>query len=151
VEFLNSWMSIHTSPPNRKIPATLNVPWKICETSPAGYTHEKAAQRSLKGQVEWYISDLAWFRLGVEPTELSEIVLPEENFLRTTWDSIWITADDAYLVDEIYSARSCLILCWEKIPFSRHCIWDCCWPKGVSSPPRAAALRPSAEEKRPWK
>jgi len=52
-----------------------NVPGKIGEARPAGYTHRKAAQRPTKNQVErFYISRLAWSRLGVEPEELSEVV-----------------------------------------------------------------------------
>jgi len=45
--------------PNREIqnrlvrPCVHNVPGKIGEASPAGYTHGKAAQRLPKDQMEW--------------------------------------------------------------------------------------------------
>ena len=45
--------------PNREISAMLvrpcdhNVPRKLGEASPAGYTHRKATQKSSKDQVEW--------------------------------------------------------------------------------------------------
>jgi len=40
----------------------------------------KSAQRSSKDKVEWYISDLAWSGLGVEPPELYEIAVDREVF-----------------------------------------------------------------------
>jgi len=44
------------------------------------YTHRKAAQSSSKDQVEWLHFDLAWYRIGVEPAELSEIAVDCEVF-----------------------------------------------------------------------
>jgi len=42
---------------------------------------------------------------------------------RSVTDSIWIWADDAYFLDEIYFERAqSLIVCWERVLFDRHCL-----------------------------
>ena len=79
--------SLLATSPNREIPATMvrprdqNAPGKIGEARPAGNTHRKAAQRSTKDQVAWlYFRPIAWSRLGVESSELSEIAENREGF-----------------------------------------------------------------------
>ena len=51
------------------------VPGKIGQASSARYIQKKAAKKSTKEQCCDYICDLAWSCLGVEPAELSKIVV----------------------------------------------------------------------------
>ena len=81
-----------------------NVPGRVCEASPVGDTHRKAAQRSIKHQVAWLISDLVWSRIGMEPTGLSEIAVDRGLWEGVTnlWEGVtnlWegVTKDTSYL------------------------------------------------------
>jgi len=60
-------------------PSVQNAPGKIGETSPAGYTHGKAAKRSPKTRWSDDIAGLAWSCLGKEPAELSKIAVGHEE------------------------------------------------------------------------
>jgi len=54
-------------------PCVQNVPGKIGEVSPSGYSlHPRKSGPK-------YISNLAWSRLGVEPAELSVIAVDREQ------------------------------------------------------------------------
>ena len=81
MKLAKTWMTT-TSPPIREIPAMLvrpcvqNVPGKIGEASPAGYTHAKAARSSPKDQVEW---------LHLRPC----LVPSWCRASRTIWDFCW--------------------------------------------------------------
>jgi len=64
-------------------PCVQNVPGKIGEVSPSGYSlHLWASGPDGHPRTRWrdYISDLAWSRVGVEPAELSEIAVDPEVF-----------------------------------------------------------------------
>jgi len=54
-------------------PCDQNTPGEMAETGPAGYTQEKAVQRSTKDQVALLHLWPCLSRLGMEPAELSEI------------------------------------------------------------------------------
>ena len=43
--------------------------------------------------------------------------------------------------------RPCLVPSWCG---SNRTTWDCCWPWGISSTPRATAPKPSPQKKREW-
>jgi len=58
-------------------PRGQNVTGNVGETSPAGCTHGKAAQRSNKDQVKWVHLRPS---LGVEPAGLSEVIENREAF-----------------------------------------------------------------------
>ena len=55
VKFAKPWMSSHFSELRDRMvgPCVQDVPQKIGKASPAGYTHQKEAKRSTKGQVMW--------------------------------------------------------------------------------------------------
>ena len=71
---------------NRKLSSTWvrsrdeNVPGKIGKAGPAGYTHWKVAAKSTEDQVAWRHLGIAWYRLGVDPAEFSDLVKKCEVF-----------------------------------------------------------------------
>ena len=64
-------------------PCVRNVPGKIDEAKSFGLQSTSTGKRASDlPRTRWrdYISDLAWFRLGVDPAELSEIAVDCEVF-----------------------------------------------------------------------
>ena len=61
-----------------------NDPGKIGEISPSSYSPQTPTGKRPKvcPRTSWsnFISDLAWYGLGVKPTELSEIAVDREVF-----------------------------------------------------------------------
>jgi len=75
-KFAEPWMSNWEITTTLGRPCIQNAPQKTGETSPAGLTHWKAAQRSSKPKVEW---------LHLRPW----LVLPWCRASRTTWNCCW--------------------------------------------------------------
>jgi len=63
-------------------PCVQNVPGKNSELLQATGYAPTGRRHKVRPRTRWsdYISDLAWFRLGVEPAELSEIAVDPEVF-----------------------------------------------------------------------
>jgi len=74
-------------------PCVQNVPGKIDEVRPSGYSlhPQESGPEVFQGPGGiWhdYISDLAWYRLGVESAELSEIAVDREAFAPATFPKV---------------------------------------------------------------
>ena len=86
-----------------------NVPRKVSEARLAGCTHGKAAHGCPRTAWSEYNSNLAWFRLGVEPAEQSEIPVDHEVFTRAAAPAT-LPRGKAGIVDLTFRITTCRFL-----------------------------------------